>query len=173
MQRRMLLLAGLAAAAPAYAASDAVPLPPSLDELASLSLETFDGAATTLGAHLRPGPAVVSFWASWCAPCVAGTRHLSDVRRRLGAERLSIIGLNVELLSGDEGVNRFLERTRPTYMQLRASMATYQAFGGGEQLNLPRLYVFAADGRPAAAFAGYGEGGLRAIDRAIERVVPE
>jgi len=173
LQRRTFFIAGLAAAAtPAFAATGDVPLPPSLDQLSNLSLETFNDEPTTLGQHVRPGPAVVSFWASWCAPCVDEALHLSDVRRRLGADRLSIIGLNVELIGGGEGVTRFLARTRPNYTQLRASMATYQAFGGGEQLNLPRLFVFNANGRPTAAFSGFGGRSTRAVDRAIASVVP-
>jgi thiol-disulfide isomerase/thioredoxin len=72
-------------------------MPPSLDDLSNLPLETFAGAATTLGAHLRPGPAVISFWASWCAPCVEEAGYLSTIRHRYGADRLNMIGLNVEL----------------------------------------------------------------------------
>lgn len=174
LHRRTLLIAGLALAAPAYAEDGAVALPPSLDRLGALELETFEGAATTLGAHLPPGPAVISFWASWCAPCIVEARHLARVRRRFGPERLAIVGLNVELVANDDGVRRFLAQTRPNYTQLRASMATYHAFGGHPQeLSLPRLFVFAADGQPVAAFGRYdGASTFRAIDRAIAAIVP-
>jgi thiol-disulfide isomerase/thioredoxin len=155
IQRRSLLIAGLAAVAPlAHATEDAVPLPPALDRLSDLPLLTMSGAATTLGQHVRPGPTLISFWASWCAPCVAEARYLSDVRRRHGADRLNIIGLNVELIANEEGVQRFLRETHANYTHLRADVAVYQAFGGPEQLNLPRLYVFDAQGRPSAAFGG-------------------
>ncbi|MBX3430662.1 MAG: TlpA family protein disulfide reductase [Hyphomonadaceae bacterium] len=168
LQRRTVLIAGLAAATPAYATT-AVPLPPSLDELSGLPLQTLDGADTTLGQHLGPGPAVISFWASWCAPCVEEAMHLSTVRHRYDEARLNIIGLNVELIAAnDEGVRRFLDRTRPTYKQLRADMSTYQAFGGAAQLNLPRLFVFDATGRPTAAF---GAPDAPAVNRAIAQVV--
>lgn len=167
LQRRTLLIAGLAAATPAYAAP--VPLPPSLDDLSSLPLQTFTGEATTLGRNLGPGPSVISFWASWCAPCVEEAMHLSTLRQRYDQARLNIIGLNVELIAGnDEGVRRFLDQTRPTYTQLRADMATYQAFGGEAQLNLPRLFVFNATGRPTAAFAAFD---APAVNRAVANVV--
>ena len=168
LRRRTFLIAGLAAAAPAYAASGNVPLPQSIDQLAGLPLQTFDGAATTFGAHLLPAPTLVSFWASWCAPCVVEARHLSNVRSRYSAERLNIVGLNVELIANDEGARRFIERTRPNYTQLRADMSTYQAFGGAEALNLPRLYVFNASGQPVAAF---GAVTTQQIDRAAASVV--
>jgi thiol-disulfide isomerase/thioredoxin len=176
LQRRAVLFAALAAVAPAMAQTEGPPLPPVLDELAGLPLAAQDGAATTLGAHLGPGPTVISLWATWCGPCVAEARHLVRVRQRLGAARLNIIGVNVQ--RRDEAIEaeiaRFLELVRPNYPQLRGDMATYRAFGGGEELRLPRLYVFAADGRPAAAFGRYdGAATFRAIDRAIARVVPD
>jgi len=173
MLRRTMLISALAAATPAAAASSGAALPPALDQLGALALETFEGAATTLGEHLPPGPAVISFWASWCAPCIAEAQHLTDVRRRLGPSRLAIVGLNVELIADQSGVRRFLDRTRPNYTQLRADMAAYHAFGGhARELTLPRLFVFAADGRPTAAFGAYnGATTFRAIDRAIEGVL--
>ncbi|MEQ1820368.1 MAG: TlpA disulfide reductase family protein [Terricaulis sp.] len=166
LQRRTFLIAGLAVATPAYATP--VPLPPSLDDLSSLPLQTFTGEATTLGRNLRPGPSVISFWASWCAPCVEEAMHLSTIRHRYDAARLNIIGLNVELIANDEGVSRFLDQTRPTYTQLRADVATYQAFGGEAQLNLPRLFIFDATGRPTAAFGAFD---APSVNRAISNVV--
>ena len=166
LQRRTFLIAGLAVATPAYATP--VPLPPSLDDLSSLPLQTFTGEATTLGRNLRPGPSVISFWASWCAPCVEEAMHLSTIRHRYDAARLNIIGLNVELVANDEGVRRFLDQTRPTYTQLRADVATYQAFGSEAQLNLPRLFIFDATGRPTAAFGAFD---APSVNRAISNVV--
>ena len=166
LQRRTILIAGLAAATPAYATP--VPLPPSLDDLSSLPLQTFADEATTLGRNLRPGPAVISFWASWCAPCVEEAMHLSTIRRRYDAGRLNIIGLNIDLQANDEAVRRFLDQARPTYMQLRADIATYQAFGGEAQLNLPRLFIFDATGRPSAAFGAFD---APTVNRAIATVV--
>ena len=65
-----------------------------------------------------------------------------------------MIGLNVELVANEEGVQRFLAQARPNYTQLRGNMATYHAFGGeAERLNLPRLFVFDVTGRPTAAVA--------------------
>lgn len=170
MQRRSFIFAGMLAAATSAGASVGdVPLPPPLDALSNLPLVTFQGAATTLGAHLRPGPAVISFWASWCAPCVAEAGYLSTIRRRYGADRLNMIGLNVELIDDDEAVQLFLAEARPNYTQLRADMSTYAAFGGdAAQLNLPRLFIFDASGRPRAAFAAMN---VQAANRAIAGIV--
>ena len=48
----------------------------------------------------------------------------------------------------------------------------YQAFGGGPQILLPRLFVFDSSGRATAAFGRYfGNRTLREVDRAVERVL--
>jgi thiol-disulfide isomerase/thioredoxin len=173
-RRRHLATFGAALLTPASAIAQAAPPPPALDALENIALTQADGAATTLGAHLTPGPAVVQFWATWCGPCIAETRHLSRTRRTLGADRLAIVGVNVQRRDqhAEAEIARFLERTRPNYPQVRGDMAAYRAFSNGETLLLPRLYVFAADGRPVAAFGRYnGAATFRAIDRAIESVV--
>jgi thiol-disulfide isomerase/thioredoxin len=153
-------------------ADDGPPLPPALGALGEVALTTPAGAATTLGAQLNPGPAVISFWATWCAPCIMEARHLSAMRTRIAPERLNIIGVNVDRNRDEARLADFLRRGRVNYTQVRGDLAAYQAFGGGEQILLPRLFVFDASGAPTAAFGRYfGNATLRQIDRAVERAM--
>jgi thiol-disulfide isomerase/thioredoxin len=175
ISRRVVLSVGVAAlvAQPAFAQGEGgPPLPPALGALSPTALTTPDGTPTTLGAHLRPGPAVISFWATWCGPCVMEARHLARLRTRFAAERLNIIGINIDRRRDEARIAQFLERNRVNYTQLRADIDAYRAFNNGEQILLPRLYVFAADGAPVAAFGRYHGGAtLRAVDRAVEGVL--
>ena len=171
MLSRRIFLAALATAASARA-EEVPPLPPSLDQLTALALTRPDGASTTLGAEVSPGPAIISFWATWCAPCTPEARHFARVRADISPERLNIVGVNLDRVRDEAAIARFLSRAQVNFTQLRGDLAAYQAFGGGAQILLPRAFVFAADGTPSAAFGRYHGGAtLRALDRAVEAVL--
>lgn len=179
MRRRTLLGAGFALGAPglAYAQTEGAqgqpPLPPHLSALQPLSVTTPDDAPATLGAHVAHGPAVITFWATWCSPCLMEARHLSQLRRRVTPEQLAIVGINVDRNRDPERLERFMRRGVFGYTQLRGTAATYVAFGGAPgPLVLPRLFVFARDGQALAAFGRYdGASTLRAIDAAVEQAL--
>jgi thiol-disulfide isomerase/thioredoxin len=169
--RRSLLAAGLAAATPSLALADRVapPLPPALPGLRDVRVMR-NGAVTTLAEVLTPATAtVISFWATWCGPCALEAQHLGRMRTRIAPARLNILGVNVEERANEIEVARFLQAHRAFYTQVRGAIDAYAAFGCGEQIYLPRLFVFARDGRPVAAFDRYlGEQTSRRIDEAVE-----
>jgi thiol-disulfide isomerase/thioredoxin len=174
--RRFLVLAGGAASLsfPAVAKADHLPLPPPLADLSALPLMKSGGAATTLGAELAVGrAAVVSLWATWCAPCIQEAQHLSKVRTANAPDKLDIVGINVERDRDEEDIARFMKKGRVNYAQLRGDPEpTYTAFGGLMPITLPRLYVFDRTGRPLKAFGRYSGGKtLKEIDQAIAAAI--
>lgn len=173
MQRRTLLVAAMAACAPGVvvAAETNPAMPPALPGLEALPLTRASGATTTLGAHLMPAPTVISFWASWCAPCIAEARYLTRLRTTVPAARLNIVGINIDAPRDEAELARFLRLVNANYTQLRGDFQTYAAFNPGPEIALPRLFVFAADGRPAAAFGGYPRGAGVTIQRAVDAVL--
>lgn len=171
LARRSLLAAGLAAASPSLAFADRIapPLPPALPTLRHVSVRR-NGASITLSEVLTPGVAsVITFWATWCAPCALEAQHLGRMRTRIAPARLNILGVNVDTRANEIEIARFLQAHRAFYAQVRGSAEAYAAFGGGDQITLPRLFVFARNGRPLAAFDRYlGEQTSRRIDDAVE-----
>jgi len=179
MLRRTVVLGLAAAAVPRAAAAqsetDAPALPPRLGVLSTHAVTMPPGEDSTLAVHLGPGPAVISFWATWCPPCVSEGRRLAEWRTRVAPGQLNIIGVNMDRDRSAANLAPFMRRARMNYTQLWGTLGLYRAFGNpgeGTQILLPRLYVFAADGAPIAAFGRYnGADTLRAVDRAIERAL--
>lgn len=169
---RRAILAALTPAEAIAAEPASPPLPPPLSQLGGLPLALPDGAPTTLDDALGPGAAVISFWATWCTPCLREARHLSGLRARHPPERLNILGINVDRDRNEQRIAEFLNAGRVNFTQMRGDGATYAAFGQGETILLPRMFVFDATGVAAAAFGRYSGGvTLRAIDRAVDRVL--
>jgi len=178
-RRHGIALLGAAIATPSLALAQTDPrapaLPPALATLSAVPITTPQGAATTLSAHLAAAPSVVAFWATWCSPCLLEGRQLADIRNRVPADRLNIVGVNMDANREPRRLQRFMERARMNYTQVFGTMRLYRAFnnpGEGTQVLLPRLYIFAADGSPVAAFGNYdGEGAVEEIDRAVNGVL--
>jgi thiol-disulfide isomerase/thioredoxin len=173
MRTRRALIATMAAgvmAPHAFAQADRPPLPPALTGLAALPLILPDRDAT-LGELVAPDrPSIISFWATWCAPCLMEARHLAELRRQHAPERLAILGINVDSRRDEERLNSFLNRAHVNYAQARGDATTYAAFGSPLPIRLPRLYIFYADGRPVTAFGRYfGRATLRQVDQAVAR----
>lgn len=98
---------------------------------------------------------IVSFWASWCGPCMKELPVLANVVKHVGPEHLQVIAINyrdenqsfrkvVKLLK-DYPVN-FLRRDPNNRTAKR-----YRVQG------IPRMIIIGRDGRVAADHTGYGE----------------
>lgn len=94
------------------------------------------------------------------------------MRRRYPPERLNIVGINVDRRRDETLIARFLEQAGVNYTQLRGDLAVYQAFGGGPQIFLPRLFIFDRAGRPMCAFGRHTQFvTFGQIDRAVEQTI--
>ena len=139
-------------------ATRADPAAASLAGLASVPLETPRGMATTLGALAPAGrPTVVTFWASWCVPCVAETKALVAVRAHYAAADLAIVAINVDSLPRDASrMALFLDRAGArTLSQTLGTQASYRAITGHSTMMLPRGFIFDRTGASIRSLAGY------------------
>lgn len=110
-----------------------------------------DLAAVVHGSEIRPFTGehviVLDFWATWCAPCLRGMPHLSDLQERYGPE-VQFIGITDETA---ELVAELLERSRgeETWADvIRYSLAidneeqTFQNFMGAAELRArPKAFI--------------------------------
>ncbi len=103
---------------------------------------------------LRGRIVVVTFFASWCPPCVEEFRHLKAVHDAYPAEKIAIVAVNLLEdwggLSNAGRLQRFLRRTAPPFTVLRGSESVSRRFGGIDRI--PTLFVFDRQGNQAYRF---------------------
>lgn len=106
---------------------------------------------------------VVSFWASWCAPCLDEMAVLEDLQRRIGRERLAVVGVNWhEDLFPYRAALQKLDRVQITLTR-DAEQQVGDAYGVRE---IPALFIIGRDGRLAHRHRGFAPGQSAATLRA-------
>ena len=144
MKRRMLLAAGVGAAAAALGAGVAwwrlrpgdAPLPPGFWES---RFERPEGGEFVL-ADFRGKPLALNFWATWCPPCVTELPLLDNFHREQGAAGWTVLALAVD---SPTPVREFL-RKRPLAMPVGLAGLDGVEFGrslGNAQGGLPFTVV--------------------------------
>lgn len=146
------LMLRAAAAAPlliATLAHAAAPVPGDIppDELG----RTVDGKTVRISDY-RGRVVVMTFWASWCGPCLRELTLLEKLQRVAGADRVRVIGVNWK-----EDHDRFLAIQR----RLRGFELTLSSDDKGrvgeryEVRAIPRMFIINQDGRVAYSHTGY------------------
>ena len=110
-----------------------------------------EGGSAPLASGERP--AVVNFWAPWCAPCNVELPQLVALARRYDGE-VDFAGVSVEVddLESVRGMVRELDITYPQYLAGGEVMERF--FAGDDAAALPSTYVFDAQGRLRRQFRG-------------------
>ncbi len=97
---------------------------------------------------------VVTFFASWCPPCVEEFGHLNKVYADYRDAGVEFIAVNLfEDFGGSSNrvrLTRFLDRFDPAYAVVTGTDAVSEAFG--TVTRIPTLFVFDRTGRPAFTF---------------------
>jgi thiol-disulfide isomerase/thioredoxin len=114
----------------------------------AFTLESLEGRRVSLRG-LRGKVALVSFWATWCPPCLRELPLLSRLQRELGAEGLVVLAVNVE---GSAEKARVAERKGGKGLTvLLDDGSVAEAYGA---MNLPHLVLVDRRGQVAYIHVG-------------------
>lgn len=105
----------------------------------TVSLEDFKGR-----------PVIVTFWATWCGPCVAESDELNKLARKY--ERLVILGLDID--DEPDALKKFLQKRRLSYTVLKAGKIDGPVATSYGVTSLPLTVVIAANGLVEFVAAG-------------------
>jgi len=126
---------------------------------------TASGASVKVADYLGK-VAVVSFWASWCAPCRKELPILEGLQRE-GKGNIQVIAVNIEDHSVFEKAAKVLGELRLLLVNDHGnrSQRAYKVKG------IPHMVVIGRDGRILAVHEGYGETALDGIVDEINRAL--
>ncbi len=98
-------------------------------------------------------PVVVTFFASWCPPCLPEFMTLNELKKHPEAQGVTIIAVNIfEDFAGKNParMQRFLGRTNPEFPVVKGSAEIRAAFGNVSRI--PTLVVYDRKGRESWRF---------------------
>jgi thiol-disulfide isomerase/thioredoxin len=122
-----------------------------------------------LGDH-RGKVVIVSFWASWCEPCMKELPVLAGVARRVGPEHMKIIAINFQ----DDGKRfRMVVDILKDYPITMLRDASGKAARRYEVRAIPRMIIIGRDGKVASDHTGYGESSLPGFIEELNRLLAQ
>ena len=140
---------------PAFAA-DAVP--GKGDKAPAALGTTLDGTVLETGGY-RGKVLVVTFWASWCGPCLKELPMLEGLQRTVGKERLQVVAVNIE----DRDVFRRVARKLESFTLTVAHDERKRGSDAYGVNGIPHMVIVGRDGAIVKVNRGYSEEALEGI----------
>lgn len=139
---RIIFLALVLFAAPAYASI----------QMPSFNLPDAISGATVKSSAFSGKALLVTFFATWCPPCMQEVSTLIDLQNQFSKIGFSVVGLSVDQ-GGPEIVAKLIEQRSINYPVLMADESTARAFGG--VAGIPTSFLVNKDGNVVKKYPGY------------------
>jgi thiol-disulfide isomerase/thioredoxin len=139
-------------------------------ELPVLNAGLFDGDTTFVRSeHLRGHVALISFWATWCAPCIAEQPHLLALQDELGDEGLRVVGV-LHNDSPRAALEWLQENDR---LELETIVGDSQFATASRGAGLPSTLLVDKSGRVTEMFLGYRPEAEAYLRSQVERLLAQ
>lgn len=167
--RLLSLLLTFALLVPGFAlAEDAADAPK--EPASEFTLKTLAGENYALGDHMGEKVIIVSFFATWCGPCMKEMPKLAEMQKEFG-DKLQVLWISVDDAKDEAKVNGLAKRFKLPAEQVlldfeRKVVSAYHKRGVP-----PFTVVIDKDGNKVLEKLGYTEGDEKKIHEKVEAVL--
>ncbi len=116
------------------------------------SLPNAVSGATVKSSDFSGKTLLVTFFATWCPPCMQEVPTLIELQRQFPQDNFSVIGLSVDE-GGPNVVAKLIEKRSITYPVLMADETTAHGFGG--VAGIPTSFLVNKEGNVVKKYPGY------------------
>ena len=84
--------------------------------LPDLSVRLLDGKQVRLSVLLEEGPLLVSFWATWCAPCKKEMRFLEEFHQKYNENSFRVLAISTDSPKSMSKVKSYIRAKKYTFL---------------------------------------------------------
>ena len=84
--------------------------------LPDLSVKLLDGKQVRLSVLLEEGPLLVSFWATWCAPCKKEMRFLEEFHQKYNENSFRVLAISTDSPKSMSKVKSYIRAKKYTFL---------------------------------------------------------
>jgi cytochrome c biogenesis protein CcmG/thiol:disulfide interchange protein DsbE len=133
------------------------------------SLKTLTGENYFLESNLGKGPIVISFWATWCGPCMLEMKKLKKTYGKYSSAGLQILAVSIDDNKTQPQIPSVIRTYKLPYtVLLDGNKDVYKAF---HVVNVPQLFVVDAAGTIVYNHQGYQRGDEKKVEAIVARLV--
>ncbi len=133
--------------------------------VADFTLKDLDGKSASLYENLDTGPVLISFWATWCKPCLQEMPHLDEIAAKYDEHGLTTFAISIDKPRNKSRVRSYIKSKKYGFRTLLDP--NQDAYRGLQGQSVPYVLLLDGSGEVVYVKVGYRPGDEKKLEEAI------